>query len=140
MARVAPTVRSKRYEHAINALVAKHSEISGLIRFKGADLADQLQHIDAVLVILGYKGDPSQIVPLRQKPNRFRRGELYRLILKHEAEGSATNKETATRIVLARGWGAALVKPIMDCIKAAKGWRRRACQRPCLTFSQGKHL
>ena len=106
-------------------MVAKRAEISGLIRFKGADLADQLQHIDAVLVILGYKGDPEQIVPLRRKPNRFRRGELYRLILKHEAEGSASNKQTAQRIVQGKGWDAALVKPIMDCIKTAKGWRRR---------------
>lgn len=125
MPRVAPIVRSTRYEHAINTLVAKRAEISGLIRFKGADLADQLQHIDAVLVILGYKGDPSEIVPLRRKPNRFRRGELYRLIVKHEADGSASNRETATRIVQAKGWDAALVKPIMDCIKTAKGWRRR---------------
>ncbi|TPL02929.1 hypothetical protein FJ938_18940 [Mesorhizobium sp. B2-4-14] len=74
-----------------------------MIRFKGADLAQQLQLIDAVLLILGYKGDPSQIVPLRRTPSRFRKGELYRLILKHEAEGSASNRETATRIVLARG-------------------------------------
>lgn len=125
MPRVAPIVRSTRYEHAINALVAKRAEISGLIKFKGADLAGQLQHIDAVLLILGYRGDPSQIVPLRQKPNRFRRGELYRLILKHEAEGSASNKETATRIVQDRGWDAALVKPIADCVKTAKGWRRK---------------
>ncbi|MBZ9797397.1 hypothetical protein [Mesorhizobium sp. ES1-4] len=125
MPRVAPTVRSTRYQHAINTLVAKRSEISGLIRFKGADLAEQLQHVDAVLMILGYKGDPSDIVPLRRTPSRFRKGELYRLILKHEAEGSATNRETATRIVLARGWDAALVKLLMNNIKTAKGRRRR---------------
>lgn len=125
MPRVAPIVRSARYEHAINTLVAKRAEISGLIRFKGADLADQLQHIDAVLMILGYKGDTTQIVPLRRKPNRFRKGELYRLILKHEAAGSASNRETATLIVQTKGWDAALVKPLMDCIKTAKGWRRR---------------
>jgi hypothetical protein len=125
MPRVAPIVRSARYEHAINTLVAKRSEISGAIRFKGADLADQLQHIDAVLLILGYKGDPSLIVPLRRTPSRFRKGELYRLILKHEADGSASNRETATRIVQAKGWDAALVKPLMNNIKTAKGWRRR---------------
>ncbi|WP_027058032.1 hypothetical protein [Mesorhizobium loti] len=129
MPRVAPIVRSTRYEHAINTLVAKRSEISGLIRFKGADLVDQLQHIDAVLLILGYKGDPSLIVPLRRTPSRFRKGELYRLILKHEAEGSASNRETATRIVLARGWDAALVKPLVNNIKTAKGWRHRREKR-----------
>ncbi|RUU85603.1 hypothetical protein EOB59_31600 [Mesorhizobium sp. M7A.F.Ca.MR.176.00.0.0] len=125
MPRVAPIVRSTRYEHAINTLVAKRSEISGAIRFKGADLADQLQHIDAVLLILGYKGDPSLIVPLRRTPSRFRKGELYGLILKHEAAGSASNRETATRIVQAKGWDTAFVKPIMNNIKTAKGWRRR---------------
>ena len=52
MPRVAPIVRSTRYEHDINTLVAKRAEISCLFRFRGADLADQLQHIDAVLVIL----------------------------------------------------------------------------------------
>ncbi len=128
MPRVAPIVRSTRCEHAINTLVAKRSEISGLIKFKGADLADQLLHIDSVLLILGYKGDPAQIVPLRRKPNRFRRGELYRLILKREAEGSQSNRETATRIVQAKGWDAALGKPLMDCIQSAKGWRRRAAK------------
>jgi hypothetical protein len=68
-------------------------------------------------------------VPLRRKPNRFRKGELWRLILKHEAEGSPSNRETATRIVRAKGWSDALVKPIMDCIKTAKGWRRRTGKR-----------
>jgi hypothetical protein len=125
MPRVAPIVRSTRYEHAINTLVAKRAEIAGLIRFNGADLAGQLQHVDAVLLILGYRGDPSQIVPLRRKPNRFRKGELWRLILQHEAEGSTSNRETATRIVQAKRWDAALVKPLMDCVKQAKGWRRR---------------
>ncbi|MER8603347.1 hypothetical protein NKH48_06095 [Mesorhizobium sp. M1233] len=104
MPRVAPIVRSTRYEHAINTLVAKRAEISGAILFNGADLAHQIHHIDAVLSILGYRGDPSQIRPLRRKPNRFRNGELYRLIMKHEAEGSKSNKETAQRIVQAKGW------------------------------------
>ena len=63
MPRVAPIVRSTRYEHAINTLGAKRSEIFGAIRFKGANLAQQLRHIDAVLLILGYKGHPSLIVP-----------------------------------------------------------------------------
>lgn len=105
----------------INTLVAKRSEISGAIRFKGADLAHQPQHIDAVLLILGHKGDPSLIVPLRRTPSRFRKGELYRLILKHEVGGSASNRVTATRIVQATGWDAAFVKPLM---KTAKGWRK----------------
>ncbi|TIM05828.1 hypothetical protein [Mesorhizobium sp.] len=60
---IAPIVRSTRYEHAIHTLVAKRAEFSGAIRFKGANLADQLQHIDAVLLILGYKGDPALITP-----------------------------------------------------------------------------
>ncbi|RJT28937.1 hypothetical protein D3227_33175 [Mesorhizobium waimense] len=64
-------------------------------------------------------------MPLRRKPNRFRKGELYGPILKHKADGSASNRETATRIVQAKGWDAALVKPLMDCIKTAKGWRAR---------------
>jgi hypothetical protein len=34
MPRVPPTVRSTRYVHAINTLVAKRAEIVGLIRFK----------------------------------------------------------------------------------------------------------
>ncbi|MBZ9798337.1 hypothetical protein [Mesorhizobium sp. ES1-4] len=69
-----------------------------------------------MLLILGYKGDPSQIVPLQRTPSRLRKGELYRLILKHEADGSASNREPATRIVLARGWDAALIKPLMNNI------------------------
>ncbi|WP_192180297.1 hypothetical protein [Mesorhizobium amorphae] len=105
MPRVAPIVRSTRYEHAINTLVAKRAEISGAILFIGADLAHQLEHIDAVLLILGYKGDPAQIIPLRRTPNRFRKDELYRLIVKFEAEGSKANKETAQRIVQGEGLG-----------------------------------
>ena len=60
-------------------------------------------------------------MPLHRKPSRFRRGELYRLILTHETEGSTSNRETATRIVQAKELDAALVKPLMDCIKSAKG-------------------
>jgi hypothetical protein len=124
MPRVAPIVRSTRYEHAISTLVAKRAEISGSVQFKGADLAHQLEHIDAVLAILGYKGDPTQIVPLRRKPNRFRKGELWRLIQKFEAEGSKANKETATRIVQLKGWDTALVEPVRHCVNRAKVWRR----------------
>ncbi|PBC00709.1 hypothetical protein CK220_29805 [Mesorhizobium sp. WSM3860] len=79
-----------------------------------------------MLLILGYKGDPSQIVPLRRAPSQFRRGELWRLILKHEAEGSTSNRETATRIAQAKGWDASRIKPLMNNIKTAKGRRRRA--------------
>ncbi|MER8440706.1 hypothetical protein NKH36_20935 [Mesorhizobium sp. M1312] len=105
--------------------MAKRSEISGAILYNGADLAHQLHHIDAVLLILGYKGDPSQIVPLRRKPNRFRKGELYRLILKCEAEGSKANKETAQRIVKMKGWEPSLVERIRQCVNTAKVRRRR---------------
>lgn len=125
MPRVAPIVRSTRYQHAINTLAAKRAEIAGLVQFKGADLAHQLHHIDQVLLILGYKGDPTQIPPLRRKPNRFRKGELYRLILKCEAEGSKANKETAQRIVQMKGWDTVLVEPIRQCVNSAKVWRRR---------------
>lgn len=125
MPRAAPIVRSKRYEHAIAALVAKRSEIAGQIKFKGADLAGQLVHIDAVLAILGYKGDPSQIRPLKRHTIRFRRGELWRLVQKFEAEGSKANKETAQRIVAFKGWDAALVEPVRQGVNSAKVKRRR---------------
>ncbi|RWF67234.1 hypothetical protein [Mesorhizobium sp.] len=137
MARVAPIVRSTRYEHAINTLVAKRAEISGLIRFNGANLADQLQHIDAVLLILGYKGDPSLIVPLRRAPSRFRKGELYRLILKCEAEGSRANKETAQRIVAMKGWEPSLVERVRQCVNTAKVRRRRKTKLSPLTARDG---
>ncbi|WP_192243827.1 hypothetical protein [Mesorhizobium silamurunense] len=125
MPRVAPIVRSTRYEHAINALVAKRAEISGAIRFNGANLVHQLHHIDAVLLILGYKGDLAQITPLRRHATRFRKGELYRLILKCEAEGSKANKETAQRIVQMKGWEPSLVERIRQCVNTAKVRRRR---------------
>lgn len=78
-----------------------------------------------MLLILGYKGDPALIVPLRRTPSRFRKGELYRLILKCEAEGSMSNKETAQRIVQAKGWNPSLVEPIRQCVNSAKVWRKR---------------
>ncbi|ESX88264.1 hypothetical protein [Mesorhizobium sp. LNJC403B00] len=64
--------------------MAKRAEISGAIRFNGATLADQLQYIDAVLLILGYEGDPAQITPFRRQPSK-------------------ANKETAQRIVTMKG-------------------------------------
>jgi hypothetical protein len=100
----------------------------GLVGFKGATLAGQLQHIDAVLVILGFNGDPSQIVMLRRKPNRFRRSKLYRLILKHEAEGSPSNRNVQAH-VQAKGCDAELVKIIRACINTQglgqRGWPLR---------------
>lgn len=125
MPRVAPIVRSTRYEHAINTLVAKRSEIAGQIKFKGADLAGQLVHIDAVLALLGYKGDPAQIPPLDRRPVRFRKGELWRLIQKFGGDVSSDNRGTATRIVQFKGWDPALIEPIRVCVKSAKVWRKR---------------
>ncbi|MER8975444.1 MULTISPECIES: hypothetical protein [unclassified Mesorhizobium] len=43
----------------------------------------------------------------------------------NEAEGSATNKETARRIVQAKGWDVSLVEPIRQCVNSAKVWRKR---------------
>ncbi|RWD65937.1 MAG: hypothetical protein EOS36_06500 [Mesorhizobium sp.] len=56
-------------------------------------------------------------MPLRRAPSQFRKAELYRLILKHEAVRSTSNRETATRIAQAKGWDAALIKPLIDNIK-----------------------
>lgn len=68
-----------------------------MIRFKGADLAEQLHHVDQVLLIFGYDGDPEMIPALQRKTVRFRKTELIRYIIRFEAEGSASNRETALR-------------------------------------------
>ncbi|CDX43784.1 hypothetical protein MPLSOD_60007 [Mesorhizobium sp. SOD10] len=98
---------------------------SQAFRFKGAVLSHQLVHIDAVLLILSYKGRPvsNRAAAPRAKP--IPQGRALSLILKHEAVRSTSNRETATRIPQAKGRDAALIKPFMDNIKRLRERRRR---------------
>jgi hypothetical protein len=61
MPRVAPIVRSTRYEHAINTLVAKRAEISGLIPNGRPDAVDRKARSP---VFVGIGGELRQLVCL----------------------------------------------------------------------------
>ncbi|CDX33054.1 hypothetical protein MPLA_1620044 [Mesorhizobium sp. ORS 3359] len=118
---------------------------SQAFRFKGAVLAHQLVHIDAVLLILSYKGRPvsNRAAAPRAKP--IPQGRALSLILKHEAVRSTSNRETATCIPRAKGRDAALIKPFMDNIKrlrdagdgvrGAKKWAKRTQAQPSKKYT-----
>ncbi|RUW41362.1 MAG: hypothetical protein E5W15_01740 [Mesorhizobium sp.] len=59
-------------------------------------------------------------MPLRS-PRQFPDGEPHRLILKHDAEASTPNRDTATRIAQCKGRDASRIKPLMNQIKYGKG-------------------
>ncbi|GLR46006.1 hypothetical protein GCM10007880_65240 [Mesorhizobium amorphae] len=92
-------------------------------------MIDQLAYIDHTLAIFGYEGNPADIQPKGKHAYRFKRRELPRLMRKIEAEGvKLTYRETALRIIEAKGWNAAngaLVTKIIECVKSQKSWRRR---------------
>ncbi len=110
--------------HVVTALVAKRAELSGeLARLdeRRAAIKAHIAHIDAVLRLFCYAGDPAKIKPRRKRSWIFRRGELARMV--HDIERQATKslgKEDIAAEVLARkGWAhdPDLLETVADKVK-----------------------
>lgn len=114
--------------HVISALVSKRAELSGRIAALDRDkplLIEQLVHIDKVLGIFGYCGNPKAIKPIRKRPNRFRPYEVAKLVqrLEREAGAKLPNMGLAARIIESKGWSAddkKLAKRVSDAVKHAR--------------------
>lgn len=110
--------------HVVSALKAKRAELSGelgKIDERRAALREHIAHIDAVLRLFHYAGDPAKIKPRRKRSWIFRRGELQRMVL--DIERAATRpvckEEIALEIMGRKGWSPDpdLAETIADKVK-----------------------
>ncbi len=110
--------------HVVTALVAKRAELSGeLARLdeRRAAIKAHIAHIDAVLRLFCYAGDPAKIKPRRKRNWIFRRGELARMV--HDIEREATKPlhrdDIAAEILVRKGWARDpdLLETVADKVK-----------------------
>lgn len=113
-------------QQAIKALVEKRAELAGQLaplEREATALRGQINHLDHVLVMLGYD-DPDRIRPKRPTVNRFKHRELSIFVRELQREGlSVSNREAALRLIEAKGWDtsdADLLGKVSDSIKSAK--------------------
>ena len=110
--------------HVISALKTKRAELSGEIQKldeRRAALREHIHHIDAVLRLFCYAGDPAQIKPKRKKQWMFRRGELMRMVLdiEREATGPLHKEQIALEVIKLKAWtpNPDLVEMVADKVK-----------------------
>jgi hypothetical protein len=110
--------------HVISALVAKRAELSGemqKVNNRRAALKEHIAHIDAVLRLFCYEGDPANIKPKRRHNWLFRRGELARMVadIEREAQKPLHKEEIAAEVVRRKGWASDpdLVETVADKVK-----------------------
>lgn len=114
--------------HVISGLIAKRSELAGNLQRLDTDrktLKDQIEHVDQVLAIFGYNGDPKLIGPVGKYDRLFNRGELKRLVgeILRTSDGPLTNREITIQIIQKRGWDAGnenLIERVTDSVRPAR--------------------
>ncbi len=110
--------------HVISALVAKRAELAGEVQKmdkRRLALKEHIAHIDAVLRLFRYAGDPAAIKPKRKNTWLFRRGELARMVgdIEREARKPLHKEEIAAEVVRRKGWAADpdLVETVAEKVK-----------------------
>ena len=110
--------------HVVSALVAKRAELSGEIERideRRLALKAHISHIDAVLRLWSYGGDPAKIRPRRKRNWMFRRGELARMVMdiEREADKPLHKDEIAAQILERKGWAhdPDLLESVADKVK-----------------------
>lgn len=96
--------------HVISALVAKHSELEGLILAKQAEISsiqDILRHVDRTIKVFSPEFDLRTIRATRTNTRNalFAHGEIQRMVLNHLrcAKGNVTDCEIADEILKVKG-------------------------------------
>ena len=96
--------------HVISALVKKRGELAGElaeIDKRRREITGRIAHVDSVLTMFGYDGDPKAIPTIRKQTGRlFKRGQLRRIIydLRRERPELTVNKEIAAEVLKRLGW------------------------------------
>lgn len=97
--------------HVVSGLVAKRSEVSGLIshyQHEIARLQGDMQHLDATIKLFDPEYDLRTIRPkqVRQSSRLFANGECHRLMLEalREMGGQGSTGEIAQRIHACKGF------------------------------------
>jgi hypothetical protein len=110
--------------HVVSALVSKRAELSGEVERldeRRTALKSHIAHIDAVLRLWSYGGDPAKIRPRRKRNWIFRRGELARMVadIERDADRPLHKEEIAVQILDRKGWAhdLDLVESVGDKVK-----------------------
>jgi hypothetical protein len=119
--------------HVVTALKAKRAELSGEIQKldeRRAALKAHVAHLDAVLRLFHYSGDPAAIKPRRKRSWIFRRGELQRLVfdIERAAVKPLSKEDIALEVMDRKGWvrDPDLIESIAEKVKDA---RKRIAKR-----------
>jgi hypothetical protein len=123
--------------HVISALVAKRAEIAGMIHdldLKRAALAVDLEHVDRVLMMYGYKGLRQIRAKKPLAPPLFARREVPLYLRELERTGVTKGvREIALALIERRGWDAgdnALVKKAIEAVRSARKALARQARAP----------
>lgn len=110
--------------HVVTALVAKRAELSGELAKldeRRAALKAHLNHLDAVLRLFCYAGDPTKIKPRRKRNWIFRRGELQRMVLDIERQATKPldKRDISAEVLARKGWAndPDLLETVADKVK-----------------------
>lgn len=119
--------------HVISALVKKRIELAGELAAhdrKRRAITDRLAHVDSVLAIFGYEGDPKAIKPRKKAPPRmFKRGQLRRRVadIGRQLPDLKDNRAIAVEVVSRLGWDAKnteLVEQVREKVKDVRKVKR----------------
>ena len=118
--------------HVVSALVKKRAELAGEVQRideRRTALKAHIAHIDAVLRLFAYAGDPALIKPRRRRNWIFRRGELQRMVydIEREADRPLQKDEIAAMVLDRKGWAhdPDLLDTVADRVKDV---RKRLCE------------
>ena len=110
--------------HVVSALVAKRAELSGEIERldeRRTALKSHIAHIDAVLRLWSYAGDPAKIRSKRKRNWMFRRNELQRMVadIERECDKPLHKDEIAAKVLECKGWTSepSLLESVADKVK-----------------------
>ncbi len=110
--------------HVVTALVAKRAELSGDLErlYERRDaIKAHVAHLDAVLRLFCYRGDPAKIKPRRKRNWIFRRGELQRMVIDIERDATAPlhKEEIALEVMSRKVWSPDpdLLETVSDKVK-----------------------
>jgi hypothetical protein len=112
--------------HIISALVKKRGELASELAEtdkRRREIAGRIAHVDHVLAMFGYDGDPKAIPARRKQTGRvFKRGHLRRMIfdIGRERPELTVNRDIAAEIMRRLEWdldNAVLVASIAEKVK-----------------------
>ena len=114
--------KTETYEHTINGLLKKRSEMfneAERIRDRLAELKNDIGALDRTLETIGFKGDLDELMPRQRRHVIFGKGELTEAIVLElkNAERPLRSREIARELIALRGEDARDQRYLSDLTK-----------------------